>query len=983
MERPRHNEPLGSPLLQELYGEGYFHGANSGFAQEGYARVHATWRHWMPWLREEVGAGARWLDLGCAYGFLVREALQSGFRGFGLDASRYALGQAREHAGDAAGRVLQGHAEVLPFADDAFDVVTAFDLLEHVAAPERLVSEVARVLRPGGIFIAATPDPRVFDRDEPTHISEHVPSWWVRVFESAGFGVTLRFFQAEYNCELVARRGGRAPDIAFDSFESESVVEVAGDSALRVAPRSGIGRVEPDGGRVIEDGATFYLLNAARKPLSVQLALRTEEPARLCLRLDGRVVARSDGASVDLEANFLLAAGGHPIEVGVEGGWARLQRLVAGAQPAGYEALCATLPFDLYERYALTAEVLRRIATGSRTVLDVGGTMGGDAGHLAWTGDFLPDRDVTVIDTRPADLPEHHAIAVDGPLPFPDGAFDTVLSQDVLEHVPAAARRVWLEEVWRVTGDVLLLACPWATEGVAEADRYLFDLIRREYGYEHGFLSEHLSYGHPDLAATCRFFEDRGATVVDLPSGNLTSWIHMQTVNARLSHPVQDRNFVRANEAFNRSIAVGAAKAPAYRHLLVIDRRGRDLRPALLDLVSAGSPDGGAVRAALSALSLAPSRPGTRVPVFPVSNEEVHAHDVAIAIPSCNGRALLETCLESLRRVEYPRERIEILVYDNGSTDGTPEWLAAEHPGVRVLAAVRNEGFAAPCNRLARAARSGLVCFVNNDVQVEPGFLDALIEARLRTGAACVGARVLSADGARIEFDGGTMNFLGHGAPLHSGVRVADVAAGVEPRDSLFASGAAMLVDRQAFLAAGGFDEDYFAYFEDVDLGWRFWTLGERCVVAPAARVRHREHASEELLPPGRRLALLERNAILSVVKNYEEARAGRVLRAALALVAERERLASDPARRRACREGLLSATAALPAAERRAVALRARRRRGDAEIASLFVEPWRAPIAGDRYDRRQLEVALLFGAADLFEPPGMPEAPAEEPECA
>lgn len=357
--------------------------------------------------------------------------------------------------------------------------------------------------------------------------------------------------------------------------------------------------------------------------------------------------------------------------------------------------------------------------------------------------------------------------------------------------------------------------------------------------------------------------------------------------------------------------------------------------------------------------------------------------DVTIAIPTCNGRELLAPCLETLRNARYPADRMRILVYDNGSTDGTAEWLAAEHPDVRVLASARNEGFAQPCNRLARAAENGLVCFLNNDVQVEEDFLESLIVAHARTGAACVGARILSADGARIEFDGGTMNFLGHGAPLRNGAPAAEHDRAVAPVETLFASGAAMLVDREIFLEAGGFDESYFAYFEDVDLGWRLWTLGHRCVLAPSARVRHREHGSESVLPAGRRLALLEQNALLSIVKNYEEPRAARALRCALALVAERERLAPDRARREACRAGLLGATARLPATERRAAELRSRRTRADAEIADLFVEPWRAPIAGDRYRRRQIELAGLFGAADLFGPPPEESGTSEDSACA
>jgi len=977
MPRPPETEPLGSPLLQELYGEGYFHGANSGFAHEGYARVHATWQHWMPWLRQEAGEGARWLDLGCAYGFLVEEARAAGFRAVGLDASHYALTQTREHARAAAGSVLQGHAEALPFADESFDVVSAFDLLEHVPAPERLVREAARVLRPGGLFVAATPDPLVFDRDEPTHVSERVPSWWVRELERAGFAVTLRFFQAEYNCELVARRGGLAPNISFDSFEPEAVITVGGSPALRGVARSGLGKLEPDG-RVVEDGATVYLLNAGNDPLSVALTLRTREPAGLCVALDGRVLERSAPGAAELRTHLLLPIGGHRLRIDVEGGWARLLELRCEGRAASRESLRTTLPFDLYERYALAAEVLQRLGVQGGRVLDVGGTMGGDAGHLAWTGDFLSAHDVTVIDARGADVPDHQAIAVDGPLPFADRAFSTVLSQDVLEHVPSEARRTWLEEIWRVTDRVLLLGCPWATPGVAEADRYLFDLVRREYGYAHGFLAEHLSYGHPDLGDTRRFFEERGASVAVVPSGHLPSWILMQTLNAWLSHPEQDRGFARANQVFNRAVGRRAAALPAYRHLLVIDRAGRDHAGALSALVAGGRPDPDALRAAFA--SGCASVTGERRVATPSPAVDPYP-EVAIAIPSCNGRTLLESCLAALAEVSYPKDRLEVLVYDNGSTDGTSDWLAAAHPGVRVLSSARNEGFASPCNRLAAAAEARWVCFLNNDVSASPDFLSALTDVAATTGAACVGARVLSADGERIEFDGGGMNFLGHGAPLRNGVPTSEVGSVTDPFDSLYASGAAMLVDREAFLSAGGFDDDYFAYFEDVDLGWRLWTLGERCVIAPAARVRHREHASESLLPPGRRLALLERNALLSIVKNYEEARAGRVFRCALALIGDRVRLALDPVRRRACVQGLLAATAVLPAVERRAVKLRRRRTRSDAEIAPLFVDPWRPPIGGAPYACRQREAARLFGAADLFGPP--PSARKEDSECA
>jgi 2-polyprenyl-3-methyl-5-hydroxy-6-metoxy-1,4-benzoquinol methylase len=599
--------PLPSQLLQERYGRGYFHGENSGFAHEGYGQVHATWRHWMPFLREQVGTGARLLDLGCAYGFLVTEALDAGFDALGVDASRFAIGEVATWAPPAVGRVVAAHAERLPFADACFDVVTAFDVLEHVPRPELLLAEAARVLRPGGLLVGATPDPLLFERSEETHVAEHVPSWWVRELERAGFSVSLRFFQAAWNLEVVARRAAVAPPISYDALGAADPVLSTTDGEVLLALRAGFGEATAERTRVVGNGALVYVLNRGEVPLALDVELELAEPASLALQLDGRVVGRTTGDATSLRARTLLPAGGHQLRFAIPAGWAWLRALTVRAAAATHEALCLTLPFDMYERYALAAEVVRRVAPASDAILDVGGTMGGGAGHLAWTGDFLPDRDVRVVDARAVDLPRHAVLDPRAPLPYADGAFPVVLALDVLEHVPADARAAWLAELWRVAGRFLLVGNPFATPGVAEADRYLFELIRTRYGYEHGFLAEHLRHGHPDLEATRAFFVAHGASVATLPSGHLPSWILLQTVNAWLSHPEQDHAYVLANESANRAIGLASTVEPAYRHLLVIDRHGVDHGATLEPLVVRRTPDLEAVGAAIAALPRAAS----------------------------------------------------------------------------------------------------------------------------------------------------------------------------------------------------------------------------------------------------------------------------------------------------------------------------------------------------------------------------------------
>jgi len=584
----------------------------------------------MPFVEAEVGRDARWCDLGCAYGFLVGEAGAAGFRGFGVDASRFAVGEAQRHAAAAVGRIACAHAERLPFRTGSLDVVSAFDVLEHVPDPAAVIAEAARVLRPGGLFLAATPDPMVFDRAEPTHIAERVPSWWVRTLEGAGFGVALRFFQAAYNCELVARRGAPAPAISYDALgTSEPLLVLHGEGSLRAALRSGFGPLEA-GSRVVEDGAVVYLLDTSPAPLEVECELTLVAATPIRLRLDDRIVAREP------RARFLLPAGGHALHLQIEGGWARLSRIRLSARPVACRELCLTLPFDLYERYALASRVIEIVAhsadadrpgakgagagsgdpaaRGALRLLDVGGTIGGDGGHLAWSGDFFPDLEVTVVDRRPADYPEHVAHDVQRGLDFADRSFDVVTAFDVLEHVPRAARAGWLTEMWRVTGRWLLVAGPFATPGVADADRYLFELIRSRFGYEHGFLAEHLALGHPELESTARFFREQGASVTVLPSGDLPAWVLMQTVNALLSHPEQEQAYPRANAVFNATVGLAGAREPAYRHLLVIDRQAVSHEAALAVLRAPESPHLPGVLAALAALPGASGSAADRSP---------------------------------------------------------------------------------------------------------------------------------------------------------------------------------------------------------------------------------------------------------------------------------------------------------------------------------------------------------------------------------
>jgi GT2 family glycosyltransferase len=251
----------------------------------------------------------------------------------------------------------------------------------------------------------------------------------------------------------------------------------------------------------------------------------------------------------------------------------------------------------------------------------------------------------------------------------------------------------------------------------------------------------------------------------------------------------------------------------------------------------------------------------------------VRINKVSVAILSWNGRAHLETCLEALAGQADPGVAWEILVLDNGSSDGTSQWLSRLHPEVRCERSETNLGFCAGNNRLVELAQGDAVALLNNDTRPRADWLRELVAA-LRGApddVAAVSGLIVDWSGERLDFARGVMTFDAHA--LQEGFRRPLAAAALPPPGSelLFGCGGNMLLRRRSFLDAGGFDPDYFAYYEDVDLGWRLWQGGERVLFAPGAVVHHRSSATSDLLGLYNRGFLFERNAWLTAYKNYQD----------------------------------------------------------------------------------------------------------------
>lgn len=366
--------------------------------------------------------------------------------------------------------------------------------------------------------------------------------------------------------------------------------------------------------------------------------------------------------------------------------------------------------------------------------------------------------------------------------------------------------------------------------------------------------------------------------------------------------------------------------------------------------------------------------PSANVPIEIAAGTRDAMPAVTVVIPSWNGRDHLAECLVAIRRLDYPAELVEVLVVDNGSTDDSAEWLVREFPAVRLIQNQDNVGFAQACNQGARKSDSPYVAFLNNDARADRLWLGALLgylEANRDVAAA--GSLVLDWDGTHIDFSGAGMTPFGRGIQLGYGTPRA--AAPVQPVPLLFANGAAMLVRRDVFLDAGGFDERFFAYYEDVDLGWRLWVLGWRVTLVPSSIVYHRHHGSSRRFAPGQLDALMTRNAVMTAVKNYDDPTLERILPILLLLETRRMRVAPPAIAARyrppgrdlvgiAQQERYADHFGAAGAARAGVLALARRRLGGRLEAARILLRPLapRARVVGP------VQVAQAVALGDLLD---------------
>jgi GT2 family glycosyltransferase len=296
--------------------------------------------------------------------------------------------------------------------------------------------------------------------------------------------------------------------------------------------------------------------------------------------------------------------------------------------------------------------------------------------------------------------------------------------------------------------------------------------------------------------------------------------------------------------------------------------------------------------------------------------EDARLGGLSVVIPNWNGHRWLPGCLESLAVQELAPD--EVIVVDNGSTDGSLQYLAAEHPSVTLIELGSNTGFAAAANRGLRAARGEAVALINTDVVLERDWTCRMVAAlAAQPDAASVACKMLDLADRRLVYDAGDV-LRRDGACDQRGRFERDDGRFDAVGEVFGACAGAAVYRRAAVLKVGGFDERYFAYLEDVDLALRLRLAGWRCRYEPAVALHAGEGSSHQLA--GAHHYLVQRNTVLLMGKAFPLRWLPLVVYRQLSWLREAVGHARLPVYLRATREGLRMALGVMASGERRAL---------------------------------------------------------------
>jgi len=232
---------------------------------------------------------------------------------------------------------------------------------------------------------------------------------------------------------------------------------------------------------------------------------------------------------------------------------------------------------------------------------------------------------------------------------------------------------------------------------------------------------------------------------------------------------------------------------------------------------------------------------------------------VSIIIVNYNGKNHLEKCLKSIMKINYPN--YEIIVVDNNSTDDSIEFVKNTYPSIIIIKLEKNYGFAEPNNIGAKNAKGDLFLFLNNDTEVNPNFINEMVNVLQKDSEIAICQSLLLKPNGQVDSSGDFIDTLGR---TFSSKDKAN-----EVKKILSARGASMMIRKESFWDLGGFDKKFFASYEDVDLGWRAWLWGYKIVLVPNSIVYHTGGQTVEKILPEIRFHGVK-NSLVIRLTNFE-----------------------------------------------------------------------------------------------------------------
>src|SRR5574344_1219898 len=257
--------------------------------------------------------------------------------------------------------------------------------------------------------------------------------------------------------------------------------------------------------------------------------------------------------------------------------------------------------------------------------------------------------------------------------------------------------------------------------------------------------------------------------------------------------------------------------------------------------------------------------------------------DTAVVILNWNGKKFLETYLPSLTQ-NTDRENAFIVVADNGSTDGSVEWMEVNYPDIRVIEFDKNWGFTGGYNRAFNEIDADYYVLLNSDIEVTPGWLDNLLsfmEDNPDVGI-CQPKVLAMHDKTSFEYAGAAGGFIDrYGYPFCRGRILSKVEKDHgqydEPMETFWATGACLMIRSSLYHHLGGLDESFFAHMEEIDLCWRAKLLGYEVWCVPSSVIYPVGGGTFHNNSP-QKLYLNYRNNLLMLYKNLPEKIRGRRL---------------------------------------------------------------------------------------------------------